>query len=132
MTTYTKFKEYIWLVNTIHRAKAITFAEERGIKLIEHLPDYGKYGRSAPKVRDMQIIDDCDKVLAFWNGKSRGTKFTLDYANKSKNLKNGINKNTGFTDPNYRKQHSQFCSKCMDSNLIIKCQEYLYDDKSWD
>jgi len=27
MTTYTKFKEYIWLVNTIHRAKAITFAE---------------------------------------------------------------------------------------------------------
>jgi len=47
-------------------------------------------------------------------------------------IKNGINKNTGFTDPNYRKQHSQFCSKCMDSNLIIKCQEYLYDDKSWD
>jgi hypothetical protein len=62
---------------------AKTFAEERGIKLIEHLPDYGKYGRSAPKVRDMQIIDDCDKVLAFWDGKSRGTKFTLDYANKS-------------------------------------------------
>jgi len=27
MTTYTVFKEYIWLVNTIYRAKAITFAE---------------------------------------------------------------------------------------------------------
>ena len=27
MTTYTKFKEYIWLVNTIFQAKAITFAE---------------------------------------------------------------------------------------------------------
>jgi hypothetical protein len=27
MTTYTKFKEYIWLVNTIHRAKAITRSE---------------------------------------------------------------------------------------------------------
>ena len=27
MTTYTKFKEYIWLVNTIYHAKAITFAE---------------------------------------------------------------------------------------------------------
>ena len=27
MTTYTKFKEYIWLVNTIYRARAITLAE---------------------------------------------------------------------------------------------------------
>lgn len=27
MTTYTKFKEYIWLVNTIYHAKAITLAE---------------------------------------------------------------------------------------------------------
>ncbi|MBP3830546.1 MAG: hypothetical protein ILA06_09710 [Bacteroidaceae bacterium] len=27
MTTYTKFKEYIWLVNTIYHAKAITLAD---------------------------------------------------------------------------------------------------------
>ncbi len=27
MKTYTKFKEYIWLVNTIHKARRITFAE---------------------------------------------------------------------------------------------------------
>ena len=27
MNTYTKFKEYIWLVNTIYKAKAITLAE---------------------------------------------------------------------------------------------------------
>ena len=34
MTTYTKFKEYIWLVNTIYHAKAITFADinERWLK----------------------------------------------------------------------------------------------------
>ena len=34
MTTYTKFKEYIWLVNTIYHAKTITFAEinERWLK----------------------------------------------------------------------------------------------------
>lgn len=34
MTTYTKFKEYIWLVNTIYHAKAITLAEinERWLK----------------------------------------------------------------------------------------------------
>ena len=27
MTTYTKFKEYIWLVNTIYQARSITLAE---------------------------------------------------------------------------------------------------------
>ena len=27
MTIYTKFKEYIWLVNTIHQARAITFSD---------------------------------------------------------------------------------------------------------
>lgn len=34
MTTYTKFKEFIWLVNTIHQAGRITFAEinERWLK----------------------------------------------------------------------------------------------------
>ena len=56
------------------------FAIKKGIRLIEHLPDYAKYGKAAPLVRNRLIIDDCDKVLAFWDGKSRGTKQTLDYA----------------------------------------------------
>lgn len=64
------------------------FAIKRGIRLIEHLPDYSKYGRAAPLVRNRLIIDDCDKVLAFWDGKSRGTKQTIDYAeSKGKPIK---------------------------------------------
>lgn len=64
------------------------FAIKKGIRLIEHLPDYGKYGKAAPLVRNRLIIDDCDKVLAFWDGKSRGTKQTLDYAeSKGKPIK---------------------------------------------
>ena len=27
MTTYTKFKEYVWLVNTIYQAREITLSE---------------------------------------------------------------------------------------------------------
>ena len=46
-------------------------------------------------------------------------------------IRNGINKNWGFTNAYTRKQHSQFCSKCMDSYLINFCKIYLYDDKSW-
>ena len=58
------------------------FAERKGIRLIEHLPDYKKYGRGAPLVRNRQVIDCCDEVLAFWDGKSKGTKYTIDYAKK--------------------------------------------------
>lgn len=58
------------------------FATSNGLKLIEFLPDYKAYGRGAPLVRNKLIIDNCDCVLAFWDGKSRGTKFTLDYAKK--------------------------------------------------
>ena len=58
------------------------FADQNGINYEEHLPDYPKYGRSAPILRNMEIVRSCDFLLAFWNGESKGTKFTLDYAKK--------------------------------------------------
>ena len=30
----------------------------------------------------MEIVCNCDFLLAFWNGESKGTKFTIEYANK--------------------------------------------------
>lgn len=56
------------------------YAIENGITLIEYLPDYKTYGRIAPIIRNRQIIDACDSVLAFWDGKSHGTKQAIDYA----------------------------------------------------
>jgi len=38
----------------------------------------------APLERNKLIVEECDCVLAFWDGKSRGTKFTLDYATEKK------------------------------------------------
>ena len=64
------------------------YAQKHNLTLIEFLPEYDKYGRGAPLVRNKLIIDNCDCVLAFWDGKSRGTKFTLDYAReKNKPIK---------------------------------------------
>lgn len=46
------------------------------------LPDYEKYGRSAPLKRNINIIEYADLVLAFWDGKNRGTKFVIDNCKK--------------------------------------------------
>ena len=54
------------------------YAKAHGIKLTEFLPEYEKYGRSAPLKRNLQIINYADSVLAFWDGQSRGTKFVID------------------------------------------------------
>lgn len=54
------------------------YALSHGIKLTEFLPEYDKYGRTAPLIRNITIIKNSDIVLAFWDGKSRGTKFVID------------------------------------------------------
>ncbi|MBE6968717.1 MAG: DUF2493 domain-containing protein [Ruminococcaceae bacterium] len=54
------------------------FARSNGIALKEFLPEYDKYGKRAPLLRNISIIEKADLVLAFWDGKSRGTKFVID------------------------------------------------------
>ena len=58
------------------------YALAHGIKLTEFLPEYGKYGRGAPLRRNITIIEYADLVLAFWDGKSRGTKYVIDNCKK--------------------------------------------------
>lgn len=45
-------------------------------------PDYNKYEKIAPLKRNELIIAAADCGVAFWDGKSRGTKYTLDLAEK--------------------------------------------------
>ena len=52
---------------------------ENNIKLTEFLPQYDRYKRGAPLKRNIQIAEYADKVFAFWDGVSRGTKFVIDY-----------------------------------------------------
>ena len=54
------------------------YAQEKGLKLTEFLPDYEQFGRAAPLRRNLTIIEHADLVLAFWDGTSRGTKFVID------------------------------------------------------
>lgn len=34
--------------------------------------------------RNIEIITEADMIIAFWNGKSKGTKFVIDYASSRK------------------------------------------------
>jgi len=58
------------------------YALSHGIKITEYLPEYEKYGRAAPLKRNITIIQNADLVLAFWDGKSKGTKFVIDSCEK--------------------------------------------------
>ena len=53
------------------------YAHEHDIKLTEFLPEYDRYGRKAPLIRNMDIIHHADLVLAFWDKKSNGTRYVI-------------------------------------------------------
>lgn len=44
-----------------------------GRRAVVHLPDYAKYARSAPFMRNQVIVDDATKLVACWDGVSGGT-----------------------------------------------------------
>jgi len=58
--------------------------EPVGIKYIEHLPEWNEHGKKAGYIRNQFIINDCDILLAFWDGKSKGTKHSIELAKKAK------------------------------------------------
>ena len=61
---------------------AAIYARANHLKLTEFLPDYETYGRRAPLLRNLTIIDYSDLVLAFWDGSSRGTQFVIENCRK--------------------------------------------------
>ena len=63
-------------------ACAKRYALSRGIKFTEFLPEYKKFGKSAPLRRNDRIIEYADVVLAFWDGKSRGTRYVIETCQK--------------------------------------------------
>lgn len=58
------------------------WAEERGIKTLIYKADWDLHGKKAGILRNVDIINACDEVLAFWDGESRGTKDMIDRADK--------------------------------------------------
>lgn len=55
------------------------WAEEHGYS-VKHFPaQWNKYGKAASIIRNHEMGDYADYLIAFWDGKSRGTKDMIDY-----------------------------------------------------
>lgn len=60
------------------------YAKEKGYKVEEYPADWNKYGKSAGYKRNEQMAKASDALIAFWDGKSKGTKHMIDLAKKHK------------------------------------------------
>ena len=56
------------------------WAMRRGVSTRIHLPDWRRHGHRAALLRNHAIIAAADTVIAFWNGASRGTAYSLRLA----------------------------------------------------
>ena len=43
-------------------------------------PNWTKYGKSADFIRNKEIVENCDRLIAFWDGYSKGTANSIDVA----------------------------------------------------
>jgi hypothetical protein len=58
------------------------YAEEMGYGLRMFVPNWDKLGRKAGIIRNEEMGKYGDALVAFWDGKSRGTKHMIDYARR--------------------------------------------------
>lgn len=62
---------------------AASWAARHGVPTKVFLPDYSRFGRRAPLVRNEDIVAYADEVLAIWDGESRGTAYTVAAARRA-------------------------------------------------
>lgn len=58
------------------------YAVDRDLDLQVFPADWDTHGKAAGFIRNKQIVDECDELVAFWDGKSRGTLNSINHAKK--------------------------------------------------
>jgi predicted Rossmann fold nucleotide-binding protein DprA/Smf involved in DNA uptake len=59
------------------------YAVEHGILIQEFLPNWDLHGKSAGFIRNKQIVEASEELVAFWDKKSPGTKHSIDLAEQA-------------------------------------------------
>lgn len=62
------------------------FARQYGLDMIVFKPDWQQFGKRAGYLRNVEIIEASNIVIAFWDGMSKGTKHSIDIATKANKL----------------------------------------------
>ena len=58
------------------------YAKERGIPTQIFPADWDTYGKKAGFIRNRDIVENCDLLVAFWDGESKGTKNSISIAKR--------------------------------------------------
>lgn len=65
-------------------ALAVRFAAEHNVKLHKFPANWNGLGKRAGFIRNTQMGNFADGLLAFWDGKSNGTRHMVDYMHQLK------------------------------------------------
>lgn len=55
-----------------------TWAEENGIPVVSFVAQWSEYGNAAGPIRNKAMARYADYLIAFWDGKSKGTKNMIE------------------------------------------------------
>ena len=58
-------------------ALAEKYADKNKLSKTVLQPEYKKYGRKAPLLRNVEMVEMCDEALVIWDGKSTGTLHSI-------------------------------------------------------
>jgi predicted Rossmann fold nucleotide-binding protein DprA/Smf involved in DNA uptake len=58
------------------------WAEKNGVPTKIFDPNHERDFRGAYRIRNEKIAEECDVLIAFWDGASKGTEYTIEFARK--------------------------------------------------
>jgi hypothetical protein len=99
---FTDYNYLAEMLDTIHVFSTITlivsggadgadklaecWADKNGVEKLIIKPDWDKHGKRAGFIRNVEIWNNSDEGIAFWDGQSKGTAHSFDIA-KNQNKK---------------------------------------------
>ena len=58
----------------------LRYASENAFDVEKYPAEWDKYGKKAGYMRNVEMAENADALIAFWDGKSKGTKHMIDIA----------------------------------------------------
>ena len=58
----------------------LRYATENAFDVEKYPAEWGNYGKKAGYMRNVEMAENADAIIAFWDGKSKGTKHMIDIA----------------------------------------------------